>query len=248
MIFASLFLSAIFFMKSAGAVELDRDLLNSLKIEAGHDLNRLKSLDEEQKNRKIYDNEREKSLGQYLEEQEKWDLQREKGIAEFKKSKKSHSPSDDGPEFKEDQILKQKAAVIVDKNREIFARTRNQFLQKNTDIIAQYESHEFGLQGLRPRYDLRKRGLNKWVKSGATAKPSPGGFTPSSNDSDNGFPPPPPADFIPAPPPTDSYEEIPPPPPPPPNFDYSGGSTIPYDAGFGDIPPPPPPPPPDYDF
>ncbi len=231
--------------------EVDNDLLSSLKIQANHNLNRLKSLHEEKKNNKVFDNEREKSLGLYLEEQEKWDSSREKGLAEYRRQKKTLSPSDDGPEYKEEQIRRKKNLDVAEKNREVQVRTRNQVLNQNPGVVTRLEDEELGLLETRPRYELRLRGKNKWIKNGAAtggraAVGGQGGYTPP-NDGDSGFPPPP-IDYTPAPPPMDSYEEMPPPPPPP-GYDYgASGSAMPYDAGYGDIPPPPPPPPVDYDF
>ena len=230
------------------AEELDSDLLSSLKIEANHNINRLKSLKEEKKNNKIYEEQREKSLGQYLEEQENWEQLREKGLAEYRKQKKNLSPADNGPEYKDYVRERAKLREKAEKNREVQVRTRNQMLNQNSQTITRLEDEELGLTENRPRYELRFRGKNKWVKGGSSGggrASSPGSFS-SGGDSD--FPPPPPPiDYTPAPPPADAYEDIPPPPPPAPGYDY--GAAVPYDAGYGDIPPPPPPPPAvDYDF
>ncbi len=231
------------------AQQVDTELLSSLKIEANHNLNRLKSLREEKKNNKIYEEERERSLGTYLEDQEKWDLAREKGLAEYRKQKKTLSPAEDGPEYREDQRERKKALEKAEKSRETQVRTRNQILNQNPGVVAHLEDEELGLLELRPRYELRFRGKNKWNRnSGAAGSRSSGGgstYTPP-NDLDSGFPPPP-LDYTPAPPPMDSYEEVPPPPPPP-GYDYGAGAGMPYDSGYGDVPPPPPPPPMDYDF
>lgn len=243
-------LSFLFFLKPcvSNAEELDKDLLNSLKIEANHNLNRLKSLKDEKKNNRVYEEEREKGLGRYLEEQENWEQLREKGLFEYRKQKKNLSPSDEGPEYREFVQNRTKLRERAEKNRETQVRTRNQILNQNSDLISRLEDQELGLTELRPRYELRYRGKNKWVKGGGIGggRPSGGSF-PSSGGGDSEFPPPPPPiDYAPAPPPMDSYEDIPP--PPPPAYDY-GGAAAPYDAGYGDIPPPPPPPPPvDYDF
>lgn len=243
-----LFITTITFIHTTYGQNVDQDLLNSLKIEANHNLNRLKSLKTEKKNTKIYDDEREKALGQYLVEQERLDLIREKGLAEYRKQKKALSPADGGPEFKEDQKRKQVAQEKTEKSRETQVRTRNKVLNENPGLVAALENEELGLTNARPRYDIRKRGQNRWVKSGSANKGTSGSssdsFNPAPRDSD--FPPPP-SDYMPPPPPTEGYEEIPP--PPPPTYDYGSSTGMPYDSGYGEIPPPPPPPPPvDYDF
>jgi len=232
---------------AASAEELDTDLLSSLKIEANHNVNRLKSLKEEKKNNKVYEEQREKGLGQYLEEQENWEQLREKGLSEYRKQKKGLSPAEDGPEFNVYVRERAQQREKAEKNREVQVRTRNQMLNQNSQTISKLEEEELGLTENRPRFELRFRGKNKWVKGGASGgrASSPGSY---SGGGDSDFPPPPPPiDYTPAPPPADAYEDIPPPPPPPPGYDY--GAAVPYDAGYGDIPPPPPPPPAvDYDF
>jgi hypothetical protein len=251
-------LSCFLILEKSYAEEVDQELLNSLKIEASHNLNRLKSLNEEKKNNQIYDTEREKGLGLFFEEQESWELQREKGLAEYKKQKKDQSPQEGGPEYLADQKEKKRMAEKNEQSRRIQVRTRNQVLNENAGVISKLESQELGLDETRPRYDLRNRGKNKWNKnaSGSMGRPSMGNSRPSftpppSSDMDSGFPPPPPppAEYIP-PPVMDNYDDIPPPPPPPPGYDYGSGvgTGIPYDSGYGDIPPPPSPPPGDYDF
>ena len=132
--------------------QVDKDLLNSLKIEANHNLNRLKSLREEKKNNKIYEDEREKSLGTYLEDQERWDLAREKGLAEYRKQKKTLSPTEDGPEYREDQKERKKALEKAEKNRDMQVRTRNQILNQNPGVVAHLEDEELGLLEVRLRY------------------------------------------------------------------------------------------------
>ncbi len=230
------------------ADELDSDLLSSLKIEANHNINRLKSLKVEKKNNKIYEEQREKSLGQYLEEQENWEQLREKGLTEYRKQKKNISPTDEGPEYKQYVQERAKLREKAEQNREVQVRTRNQVLNQNSQTITRLEDEELGLNENRPRFELRFRGKNKWVKSGTSTGGKASSSGSYSNGGDSDFPPPPPPiDYTPAPPPADAYEDIPPPPPPPPNYDY--GAAVPYDAGYGDIPPPPPPPPAvDYDF
>lgn len=250
-IFASAILSILFLIGPcvSSADQLDSELLNSLKMEANHNLNRLKSLKEERKNSRIYEDQRERSLGPYLEEQENWEQLREKGLAEYRKQKKNLSPSDLGPEYHDYVQYRAKQRAEAEKTREVQVHTRNQMMNQNAGVISKLENEELGLAELRPRFELRFRGKNKWVKGGTSSggrASSPGSFN-SGGDSDGFPPPPPPIDYTPAPPPLDSYEDIPPPPPPP-NYDY--GAAVPFDAGYGDVPPPPPPPPSggDYDF
>ena len=223
------------------AESADPELLLSLKSDANHQINRLKHLGEEKKKNKVYDDEREKGLAASLEEQERWDVLREKGLADYKKQKKSVTLEEGGPEFLQDQKVKKKQAEQQESNRQTYVNTRNQVLSKNENLIHQLEAVELNPLNLRPRFDLRKRGHNKWTKStGASPSVRP--------DSGGSYSPPPAMDY--SPPPLDNYEEIPPPPPPPASFDgsYAPGN---YDPGFGGdmmSPPPPPPPPPDYDF
>ena len=111
------------------------------------------------------------------------------------------------------------------------------------------EMDELDLLQKRPRFELRYRGKNHWVKKGSG---STGNEKGASGSGGGGYSPPPPAfddypiqpDYIPAP--IDGFEDIPPPPPPPLNYDGSANG-FPYngniDSGFGDPPPPPPPPP-----
>ncbi len=223
------------------AEQVDQELLNSLKIEANHNLTRLKSLQTEKKNNKIFDDEREKTLGLFLEEQENWDLQLERGLIEYRKQKKSLSPIENGPEHRLDQKEKKVEIEKAEESREVQVSTRNKILSENPGVVLQLENEELGLTKERPRYDLRKRGKNKWVKNGVGSNTGPKAS--SASDYDNSFPPPPPADYVSPPPPMENYEDIPL--PPPPNYDYGAGfnNANPYEAGYGDIPPPPPPPP-----
>ncbi|MBC7742209.1 MAG: hypothetical protein H7061_08430 [Bdellovibrionaceae bacterium] len=235
------------------AEQVDEELLGSLKLEATHDLERLKSLKSERANKKIYENEREKGLGTFLEEQEKWDLLREKGVAEYRKRKKVESPQEGGPEYKADQLKKKIAEEKFEKSRRILVNTKQKVFSQNKDLISSLEADELGLDRKRPRYDLRKRGQNKWVKNGASGRPSsgnsssgPGYSPPPPAPVFDDFPPPPISDFQNAPPMIDGFEEIPPPPPPP-VYESFGNQPGGFDPGFSEFPPPPPPPP-DFDF
>ncbi len=237
----------------AKAVSVDTDLAKSLKMEANHDLTRLKSLKSEKSNQKIYDNEREKGLASFLEEQEKWDLSRERGLGEYRKQKKQISPQEGGPEYLADQKEKNADAIEMEASRSTQVRTKNQVYDQNKDLISELETEELGLNQSRPRYSLRKRGQNRWVKGGASG--SSGGSSARSSAPSysappppvfDDFPPPPVTDYQPVPSPMDGFEEIPP--PPSPVYEPYGNAGTPFDSGFGDIPPPPPPPPLDYDF
>ncbi|MBC7457746.1 MAG: hypothetical protein H7235_05675, partial [Bdellovibrionaceae bacterium] len=162
---------------------------------------------------------------------------------------KDTSPKEFGPEHQVDIKQKKQSEVAMEQSRQLNVRTRRQVFSENKALIATLESQELGLDHQRPRYELRKRGHNKWVK-GSTPAPKASG---SSNYSAppptfEDFPPPPVSDYIPAPPPLENYEEIPPPPPPVYESYGQPGMGQSFDSGFGDIPPPPPMPPPDFDF
>lgn len=230
------------------AEEIDKELVTSLKIEANHNLNRLKSLKEEKDNLKIYNNEREKGLGSFLEEQEKWDLQRDRGLAEYRKQKKQISPQENGPEHMADIEAKKKYEQQIEKSRQVRVHTRNQIVSENKELIGRLENVEFGLNATRPRYDLRRRGQNKWVKGNSPSNKttsSPAYTPPPAPTNFDDFPPPAP-DYQAMPQPMDNFEEIPP--PPPPVYESYGAPPGTFESGYGDIPPPPPPPPVDYDF
>ncbi len=229
------------------AAEVDTQLLESLNSEAGHDKARRKLFPEDQNAKKLYDNQREKELALFLEQQEKWEQSRERGLNEYRHEKKDKSPTDDGPEFKEDLKARQLENRQKEKARILVAQTREKIISQMTPAELELEYQELNLMQNRPRYDVRKRGKNKWVAGNKPGKPVPatggGGFAPPPAAFDD-FPPTP--DFAPVPG-FDNFEEIPPPPPPPINFDGSMGFGG-VDSGFGEIPPPPPPPPMDEDF
>lgn len=224
--------------------KLDQDLMNSLKSEANHDTERRRAFQSDRDNKKVFDNEREKGLSLFLEEQEKWDLSREKGLAEHKKQKRILSPADDGPEFLADQKEKKKVAAEYEKSRQLVIQTKQKVKEQAHSPNDSDELKELNLAENRPRYDLRKRGKNKWAKGNSQSGGSKSSSAPAFDD----FPLPN-GDFNTAPPPLDSFDEIPP--APPMNYDSANGG-FPYggtiDSGFGDVPPPPPPPPMDYDF
>ncbi len=222
------------------AAGVDQQLMQSLTSDAGHDQSRISQFKKDRDAKKIYDNEREKELALFLEQQEKWELVRERGLTEYRNRKQDKSPSDDGPEYKEDLKLK----VAEEKKREAaritVVQTRERVNAKALPGSSQLELEELNLEQNRPRFDRRKRGKNKWVKgtpAGNSTGGSGGGFAPPPAAFDD-FPSQP--DFMPTPA-VDGFEEIPPPPPPPVNFDGSPGYGSGIDSGFGDLPPPPPP-------
>ncbi len=223
------------------AAEIDRQMLQTLNSEAGHDQARKKEFKAERKARKAFDNEREKELALFLEQQEKWEITRERGLSEYRSRKKDKSPTDDGPEFKQDQKIKQQEELKSEQARRLVVQTRQKIVGRQSPSDIAQELEELNIDQKRPRFDLRKRGKNKWVGSSGKANSGSSGSSGSS-----GFAPPPAAfddfpqpEYMPAP--MDNFEDIPPPPPPPMNFDGSMGFGG-VDSGFGDIPPPPPPP------
>lgn len=248
-------LSFAFTCSVSGQVsDADKRLLKSLKSEASYDQKRREHFNEDRLAKKIFSHEREKGLASFLEDQEKWDLIREKGLAEYRKQKQTRSPVEGGPEYLEDQKRKNIENKKMERARELTVSIRDQILSKeNPNSRTEEEMEELGLLQNRPRFDLRKRGKNHWIKKGTMGE----NLNKSTSDS-SGFSPPPPAfddypiqpDYIPAP--IEGFEEIPPPPPPPINFDGGGMNGFPYngniDSGFGEPPPPPPPPPPFDDF
>lgn len=248
--FFSLFLALVMIQFLSHAAEYDEELAESLKIEANHNLIRLKSYKIEEKNNKIFNTEREKGLAEYLEEQERYDLLRERGLQEYKKEKKVITPAEGGPEHR--QYLKETRVAIkeYDESRKVFIKTRNKFQAKQTPELMQLELDELSLSEDRPRYSQAKRSRNKWLAngfkgvSGASGRASSPTFqtnVPQATDFQ------PAQEFPAASPAYEGFDEIP---PPPPLYDTSGG--VPYDPSYesGGIPqiPPPPPPPPDYDF
>lgn len=227
------------------AQQTDTQLAEKLKQELQFDIQRKKGFQNFKDKNNVFEREREKGLSMFLEEQEKFDIAREKGKDAYKASKQKRTMDESSPEYYADLREKDKQQIAREKSREIHVQTRDR-------IVSQYshegsilsEEQEFNLNQNRPRYDLRKRGSNKWSgsgKSGGSSSSSSGGFG-SALD----VPPPPPQDYIPQP--IDNFEEIPPPPPIP----YDESMHVPsFDSGFGEAPlPPPPPPPPEggWDF
>ncbi len=246
-LFFILFLVAI----AASAME-DDDAIDTLKIEANHNVERLKSYKKETTYNKIFENEREKGLGEYFEEQEKWDLIRERGLSEYKKSKGPSTPDETSIEYKRDQKEKAEADKRYELSREALVRTRDKIRRQQPSSLSLLEEEELQLLVDRPRYDVRKKRQNKWTSSGGSKFGGSTGSAPSFQNNAsppvaNDFvPPPPPPDFPAAPAPYEGFEEL----PPPPMYDNSMNTGVPYDPSFGGemAIPPPPPPPPDYNF
>lgn len=231
-------------------IEAEFDVVtDTLKIEANHNVERLKSFPKEAANNRIFENEREKGLGEFLEEQEKWDLIRERGLREYKKQKSPVALDERSEAYKKD--LAEKAAVQknYEKSRDALVRTRNKIRAQQPQFLAHLEAEELQIFIDRPRYDVRKKRKNKWISS--VGKPGSSGGQGFQNTAApppiNDFvPPPPPPDFPAAPAPYEGFEEL----PPPPVYDSNMNTGVPYDPSFGGemAIPPPPPPPPDYNF
>lgn len=230
------------------AEEIDEDFADSLKIEANHNMSRIKSFRDEVRNNKIFDVEREKGLGEFLEEQEKWELIRDRGLREYRTQKRQSSPREGGLEH--DEYLEQKESedALYERSRQVHVRTRNRVMNLTLENLSSLEMSELGLDLYRPRYELRKRANNKWVGTGTSGSKS--GF--SNGSASYQAPPPPPMDIPPppefpaAPAPYEGYDDQIQPAPVP-SYDPSSG--VPYDPSFGaENVPPPPPPPPDFDF
>lgn len=240
-----LFYIFIFSANSVYASDYDEELVDTLKIEANHNVERLKSYKSEVSNNKIYENEREKGLGEFLEEQEKWDLIRERGLREYRKQKRSESLDESSDEYKQDLKEKEKVQSLYEKSRRTHVKTRNKIRVQQPKNISQLETEELQLSVDRPRYEIRKRRENKWIAiDKSVQRPSSPGFQTSMPAPTNDFPPAP--EFPTAPVPYEGFEDL----PPPAVYDSNMNSGVPYDPTFGgemSIPPPPPPPP-DYDF
>lgn len=241
-----IFFSQILF---AGANDdLDPILVDTLKIEANHNLNRLKSLQTERQNNKVFETEREHGLGEFLEDQEKWDLVRERGLAEYRRDKKLFkSPVEGSLDYYEDRGKKRQADYLYEQSRDVHARTRQRIEAQTKVDVGSLEMQELGLDINPPRYNLKARRQNKWVNSGnRSAGNSFSGNAPAFQNTPAPVEFPPAQDFPPAPAPYENYDAGA---APPPVYD-SGNGGVPYDPSFGGemAIPPPPPPPPDYDF
>ncbi len=224
----------------------DAELADSLKIEANHNSNRLKSYKNELENNKVFANEREKSLVEFLEEQEKWELIRERGLQEYRKQKKLNTLTE-GSTLRRQYLEEKNAAERQAEQRlKLFVETRNKHRTQQSQLITNLELEELELYIKRPRYEFAKRSRNKWL-AGSGSKAGLGITSPGSSFQNNvssviDYPSQP--DFPAVPAPYEGFDEIPP--PPPIYYDESGG--MPYDPAFGGDFSVPPPPPPDYDF
>ena len=238
-----LLISIIFGYQLLHAEELDENLSQSLKIEANHNIERLKSFKTEALSNKIFDEEREKGLGEFLEEQEKWDLLRERGLQQYRREKQAGSPQEGSPEYLQYLEEKESQDALYERSRKIHVRTREAVSTQYQDDISQLESDELGLKSGRPRYSLVSRSRNKWVTTGKTAAPGSGSFSNSQPMPNNEFVPAP--EFPPAPAPFEGVDDSQF--TPPPVFD----TPAPYDGSMNNQElniPPPPPPPPEFDF
>lgn len=228
------------------ATPSDPQLAEKLKQELQFDIQRKKGFNGFEEKKTVFEREREKGLSMFLEEQEKFDIAREKGKEAYRSSKKKRSMDESSPEYYADLREKDKQQAAREKSRQVHVQTRNRIISQYSHESHLSEEQEFGLDQIRPRYDLRKRGSNKWTRgSGATGSSGSRGSSPGGFGSPMDVPPPVP-DYIPQP--VDNFEEIPPPPPIP----YDESMSVPgFDSGFGEAPlPPPPPPPPEggWDF
>lgn len=226
----------------------DQELADRLKEDLEHESNRRKAFKEYEDEKKKSEKEQNKGLSLWLEEQEQWDLSREKAVFEYKKNRRE-TPGEGSPEHLADIAEKERAQRVIEDGRKQHIEIKRKILAQYQPLNVTSEEEELGIYNNRPRYDLRKRGKNKWTSKGGTSLggsssgSSSGGFQSDFND----FPPPPPPDFNTVP--QDSFDDFPPPPPPATDFGNAPGT---FDSGFGDapIPPPPPPPPPEggWDF
>lgn len=221
---------------------VDVELADRLKQDLQHDVERKKGFSQYNDEKKKRDQEKDKGLALYLQEQEQWEMAREKTVYEYKKNKKKPM-DDDSEEHHQDEALKKQRQLKMEEARQDYIKDKKQIIAQYKTPHAWSEEDELGIYSNRPRYDKRKRGQNKWTKSGkGIGGSSGGGFSGGDNGGGGNFdlpPPPPPGDFNTFP--QDNFDDFPP--PPANNFDgnYPGN----YDSGFGDggvIPPPPPPP------
>lgn len=249
----AVFFILLFSVNNIYASDYDDETVDTLKIEANHNIERLMSFKYEAANNKIFENEREKGLGDFLEDQEKWDLIRERGLREYLRLKYRESAEGKSEAYKRD--LKEKTELLkeYENSRKKHVKARDKVRSQQTRTLSELEADELKIYSDRPRFDSARRGKGKWT-AGAFSKHSSGsasgsagiggGFQPPAPAND--FPPPQPPDFPPAPAPYEGFEDI----PPPPIYDNTMNTGIPYDPSFGgglSIPPPPPPPP-DFDF
>lgn len=207
----------------------DVEFSNSFKKEVEFNLNRRKDFEKNEDRTKIFEKEREKGLSLYIEETEKWEYLREKGISdERKKRAAAKVMTEDSPEYRQDQAVKDKREQSLEKSRADYAATKKKVLSATaTEVKGQTEEQELGLISDRPRFAQDKRNKNKWLAQ--KSAPSFGGS--SSSNTSSGYAPPassPNVDYIPPPPdyssyPSEGFEDLPPPPPPMPYESMSPG-------------------------
>jgi hypothetical protein len=235
------FKAFIFFMISfaLAAHAVDQDLAAKLKKDLVFDVERRNDFKKHSQNKKVYEVEREKSLALYLEEQEKWDIAREKGLKTQRNSRSALKEMDEqSSEFKQDQKEKAKYDLELETARKKHNETKKQITQCFENKIAVSEADELEIYNLRPRFDLRHRGQNKWTKKssgssgGSSAGSSGSGSTWGGASGDTGsstpfdYPASGGGDYI----PSDNFDDLPPPPPLVPYDGYGNGqnSVPPY--------------------
>ncbi len=219
----------------------DAALAEKLKAELDFNMQRRKGFRKQNDELKFYNREREKGLALFLEEQEKFEIEREKGLAEHKKTK-TKSLDESSPEYFADLKDKKNRENWQEDSRLNHVKTRDQIISQYRDQENHSELEELDLYNNRPRFDLRKRYNNKWVKNSGKSNSSGSSFGGGAPVPDYVPDFPAPLDY--APQPVDNFEEIPPPPPAIPYDQGFGGNSGGYDSGFGDAPMPPAPPPP----
>ena len=218
----------------------DAALAEKLKAELDFNMQRRKGFRKQNDELKFYNREREKGLALFLEEQEKFDIEREKGLVEHKKTK-TKSLDESSPEYFADLKDKKNRENWLEDSRLNHVKTRDQIISQYRVQENHSELEELDLYNNRPRYELRKRYNNKWVKNSGKSNSSGSSFGGGAPVPDYVPDFPAPLDY--APQPVDNFEEIPPPPPIP--YDQGfGGNSGGYDSGFGEAPMPPAPPPP----
>lgn len=227
-------LTSVCLSLSAVATE-DTDLAQKLNQELSFNQQRRKGFKKQSDDLKIFNREREKGLALFLEEQEKFDIERERGLSDHKKNKMK-SLDESSPEYLADLKVKNERNKWLEEARKVHVKTRNQVISQYSDTDHASEMEELELYNNRPRYELRKRYRNKWVKNSSKPSSSGSSFGGGAPVPENPMDFPAPVDY--APQPIENFDEMPPPPPPIP-FDQSQG----FDSGFGDAPLPPPPPP-----
>jgi hypothetical protein len=204
-----------------------------------------------QKNQKARDEEREAGLRDYLKDQADWEEQRQHDKQDDKKRKKTESPVEGGPEYKADRKAKLEDYDDYVKLRSEYMKEKNSHKAKSAQEQAKrdaWEREEYGLDQVRPRFDIAKRNFTDGKGSTGSTGSGGGGAARGSNPN---FPPPPAFDdfggggnegYIPPPPPPEIFDA-----PPPESFPQP----VPFPQGGdfdnGNFFPPPPPMPGGFD-